>query len=69
MRNIEKTIAEGGNIITKNARYDLTVADVINIAERYQLPRCDELLNVIVDCYKMGVAVGMRNGLKKGAAK
>ena len=69
MRNIEKTIAEGDKIITKNERYDLSLTDVVNIAERYQLPRCDEIINVIVDCYKMGVAVGMRNGLKKGAAK
>ena len=66
---MKRLIAEGNNIITNNARYDLSVTDVINIAERYQLPRSDELIDVIVDCYKMGVAVGMRNGLKKGAAK
>lgn len=62
MRNIEKTIAEGEMILEQNDSLDITVEDVKNIADRYQLPKCDDLINIISDCYLLGLAVGVKEG-------
>lgn len=62
VKNVQKNVAEGDAIIKANAGLDLSVANVIEMAEASKLPRCDALIDVIVNAYKMGVAVGTRNG-------
>ena len=69
LKNLKKNIAEGGALISKNERLDLTVGNIIEITEKHKnVNRCDDLLELIADVYKVGLAVGTRNGLRKGAA-
>lgn len=63
LRNLKKNIAEGGAMIKANDNLDLTVGNVIEIADLHKdVNRCDDLIDLIADVYKIGLAVGTRNG-------
>lgn len=68
-RNCKKQIAEGDKIITANERLDLFSQDLHFLLDKAIMTKdANDILYAVVDAYKMGLAVGTRNGKRKAAA-
>lgn len=65
MRNIEKNIEQGREILQARPQMDLSYYELLEIMKLAKERPEDELWNAISYAYKMGVAVGMRNGKRK----
>lgn len=74
MRDINKQIAKGREIIRKHEQADLRLTEIRYFMDSYDnaRPKWDSLAYIIHNAFLMGVAVGSRNGCKpkhKGRAK
>ena len=66
MRNIEKNIEQGHEIIRKHERADLTVFEIHQFYEKFSETAKEKgiaegIFDLISDVFHMGVAVGARN--------
>ena len=61
--NIAKQIEQGGKITRANSRIDIGADDIKTLAGDYMAqPTAENLITLIVNAYKVGIAVGTRNG-------
>lgn len=59
MRDINKAVQDGHEIIDKNSRIDLTAHELITFAERIQ--DGEDPRDIIYEAFLAGVAIGARN--------
>ena len=59
MRNIEKAVAEGHEIVKNRPRLDLAAVELKAFLD--QIESGEDVISVIADAYMAGVAVGHRN--------
>ena len=57
-----RRVNEGQEILGNNIRFDIHAADIMEFKERLEY---DNVLNVLVDCMRFGVAIGYRIGKKQ----
>lgn len=61
--NIAKQIEQGGKLTKANCRIDIGINDIEALAGDYMAqPTRENLITLIVNAYKVGLAVGTRNG-------
>lgn len=63
MRNIEKAVAEGHEIVKNRPRLDLDAVELKAFLD--QIESGEDVISVIADAYMAGVAVGSRNSKRK----
>lgn len=63
MRNIEKAVAEGHEIVKNRPRLDLDAVELKAFLD--QIESGEDVISVIADAYMAGIAVGSRNSKRK----
>ena len=68
MRNLDKAIQRGKDILRENPHRDLTCEDVITLMELvgYKNPDADAIFTAITRAFDIGVGIGHAIGIKDG---
>lgn len=68
MRNVAKQAEQGRNIVRKNEKLDLYGQELHALLDKSIVTKdTNDIYDAVVNAYYMGLAVGVRNGLRQGA--